>query len=55
MMKETGTILIRLSPDTAEISVEQEQNGIYNYDRTEKFDMQVIKECFSAKPEWSKY
>ena len=28
MMKDTGTILIRLSPDTAEISVEQEQNGI---------------------------
>lgn len=35
--------------------IEQEQNGIYNYDRTEKFDMQVIKKCFSDKPGWSKY
>lgn len=30
--------------------VEQEQNGIYNYDRTPKFDMQRIKEIFSQKP-----
>lgn len=27
--------------------VEQEQNGIYNYDRTEKFDMQRITEIFT--------
>ena len=35
--------------------VEQEQNGIYNFDRTEKFDMQKIRKCFTMKPEWSKY
>ena len=28
--------------------VEQEQNGIYNYDRTEKFDMDRIYQIFSA-------
>ena len=27
--------------------IEQEQNGIYNYDRTEKFDMQRIQKIFS--------
>lgn len=31
--------------------VEQEQNGIYNYDRTPKFDMEVIKSIFSKRPE----
>lgn len=35
--------------------IEQEQNGIYNYDRTEKFDMDKIRKCFTAKPEWSKF
>lgn len=30
--------------------VEQEQNGIYNYDRTEKFDMARIREIFSRVP-----
>lgn len=35
--------------------VEQEQNGIYNFDRTEKFDMQKIRKCFTMKPKWSKY
>jgi len=31
--------------------VEQEQNGVYNYDRTEKFDMGQIKRIFSkARP-----
>lgn len=30
--------------------VEQEQNGIYNYDRSEKFDMGVIRSIFSQKP-----
>lgn len=32
--------------------VEQEQNGIYNYDRTEKFDMTRIAEVFGRKPLW---
>ena len=27
--------------------VEQEQNGIYNYDRTEKFDMDRISRIFT--------
>lgn len=34
--------------------VEQEQNGIYNYDRTPKFDMNRIKAIFGKNPEsWS--
>lgn len=35
--------------------IEQEQNGIYNYDRTAKFDEKTIFKCFSMKPEWSRY
>ena len=31
--------------------VEQEQNGIYNYDRTKKFDMGKIKKIFELQPE----
>lgn len=31
--------------------VEQEQNGIYNYDRSTKFDMQRINRIFSKVPE----
>lgn len=30
--------------------VEQEQNGIYNYDRSTKFDMEKIKKIFSKEP-----
>lgn len=30
--------------------VEQEQNGIYNYDRTPKFDTNRIKEIFELIP-----
>ena len=30
--------------------VEQEQNGIYNYDRSEKFDMKKIKKIFEKNP-----
>ncbi|MBT7067476.1 MAG: beta-glucuronidase [Verrucomicrobia bacterium] len=30
--------------------VEQEQNGIYNYDRTEKFDMARVCKVFSKEP-----
>ena len=35
--------------------VEQDQNGIYNYDRSEKFPVEVIRKIFSKKPQWSKY
>ena len=35
--------------------VEQEQNGIYNYDRSEKFDMEKIRACFLQRPGWSRY
>ncbi len=35
--------------------VEQEQNGVYCYDRTPKFDEKVISGIFSEKPDWSKY
>lgn len=35
--------------------IEQEQNGIYNYDRTPKFDEKTIHAIFSMKPSWSKY
>ncbi len=31
--------------------VEQEQNGIYNFDRTEKFDMNRIRKVFGQVPE----
>lgn len=31
--------------------VEQEQNGIYNYDRTEKFDMERITKIFQKEPQ----
>ena len=30
--------------------VEQEQNGVYNYDRTKKFDMNRIRRIFSKQP-----
>ncbi len=35
--------------------IEQERNGIYNYDRTPKFDAEAISGCFSRKPDWSRY
>ena len=35
--------------------IEQEQNGIYNYDRTAKFDAKTIRDCFTMKPEWSRF
>lgn len=35
--------------------VEQEQNGIYCYDRTPKFDERTVRDIFSEKPDWSKY
>jgi len=31
--------------------VEQEQNGIYNYDRSTKFDMEKIAKIFIGKTE----
>lgn len=31
--------------------IEQEQNGVYNYDRTPKFDMKRIKAIFSKEPD----
>ncbi len=31
--------------------VEQEQNGIYNYDRTPKFDMERVRAIFSKVPD----
>ncbi|WP_256013848.1 glycoside hydrolase family 2 protein [Desertivirga xinjiangensis] len=33
-------------------NVEQEQNGIYNYDRTPKFDMERVRAIFSKDPVW---
>lgn len=35
--------------------VEQEQNGIYCYDRTPKFDEKTVRGIFSEKPAWSRY
>ena len=35
--------------------IEQEQNGIYNYDRTAKFDESAIRKCFGYKPSWSRF
>ena len=34
--------------------VEQEQNGIFNYDRTPKFDAAKLKTIFGKEPEWLK-
>ncbi len=34
--------------------VEQEQNGIFNYDRTPKFNMEKIKAIFNLRPEFEK-
>jgi hypothetical protein len=34
--------------------VEQEQNGVYNYDRTTKFDMKKIASSFGRDPKWWK-
>ena len=35
--------------------IEQEQNGIYNYDRTPKFNAETIRGCFGKKPDWSRF
>ena len=34
--------------------VEQEQNGIYTYDRKEKFDAERLKGIFGVVPDWAK-
>lgn len=34
--------------------IEQEQNGIYTYDRQPKFDIEAVKPMFSLEPEWAK-
>ena len=34
--------------------VEQEQNGIYKYDRSTKFDMAKVKAIFARVPDWAK-
>ena len=33
--------------------VEQEQNGIYTYDRREKFDAARLRAIFSKQPSWA--
>jgi beta-galactosidase/beta-glucuronidase len=33
--------------------VEQEQNGVYFYDRSPKFDMARVREVFSRRPPWA--
>ncbi len=35
--------------------VEQERNGVYNFDRTPKFREEDLRKIFSLKPEWSAY
>ena len=35
--------------------VEQEQNGIYHFDRSAKCDLTEIRKIFSMKPDWSEY
>lgn len=35
--------------------IEQEQNGIYYYERTAKFPMEKVYAIFSKKPSWSKW
>ena len=33
--------------------VEQEQNGIYTYDRKEKFDAARLRAILSVRPDWA--
>ena len=33
--------------------IEQEQNGVYTYDRGEKAPAGELRKCFGIKPEWS--
>jgi len=35
--------------------IEQEQNGIYFYDRSPKFDAERIREIFGRRPDWSRW
>lgn len=35
--------------------VEQEQNGLYFYDRTPKFDAAQLRPIFARKPDWSRW
>ena len=35
--------------------IEQEQNGVFNYDRTPKFSESELQNVFLQKPEWSKF
>ena len=35
--------------------IEQEENGVYNYDRTPKFDAEKLAAIFNARPEWSRW
>ena len=35
--------------------VEQEQNGIYTYEREEKAPPEMLCAIFSKKPDWSEY
>ena len=40
---------------TQHTDVEQEQNGIYNYDRSPKAPSELFYAVFSRKPDWSRY
>lgn len=35
--------------------IEQEQNGVYNYDRSSKFTQAELQQIFAQKPAWSKF
>ena len=35
--------------------IEQEQNGVYCYDRSAKFPAPELQKIFTMKPDWSKY
>ena len=35
--------------------IEQEQNGVYNYDRSEKFTESEMQSIFCQKPQWSRF
>jgi hypothetical protein len=35
--------------------IEQEQNGVYNYDRSSKFTKAELQQIFAQKPDWSKF
>ena len=50
VIKARAAVLLEPGQDPQLTDVEQEENGVYNYDRSEKFDMKRIHAIFSKEP-----